>query len=132
MVRRAKPVGAGHRWERGGTRSDHTRELKGSSLVILEIRFRVAIFTMSSFPSNDNGPVRNDIRQYKTFVPQLERPPTPKWDTVPNPDIRQNPFSDKVGFSFHCGKTDTAGKRRRRREGRVGDRDRARLDEQNE
>ena len=54
----------------------------------------------SSFPSNDNGPVRNDIRQYKTFVPQLERPPTPKWDTAPNPDIRQNPFSDKVGFSF--------------------------------
>ena len=86
----------------------------------------------SSFPSNDNGPVRNDIRQYKTFVPQLERPPTPKWDTVPNPDIRQNPFSDKVGFSFHCGKSDTAGKRRRRREGRVGDRGRARLDEQNE
>ena len=71
----------------------------------------------SSFPSNDNGPVRNDIRQYKTFVPQLERPPTPKWDTVPNPDIRQNPFSDKVGFSFHCGKTDTAGKRRRRERG---------------
>ena len=34
MVRRAKPVGAGHRWERGGKRSDYTRceerELKGT------------------------------------------------------------------------------------------------------